>query len=532
MKNRGMKRLAVLAVPLALSGCLVGPDYLKPPTATPLMPEYKETADINFRPATPSDAIDRGPWWNIYGDSALEQLAAQVDISNQNLKAQEAAYRQAVALVRQTQSSLYPTIGYTGAINQNSSSGSRSTAGLQTAAIGNSVGQYASGGSLTWEIDVWGRIRRSIESNSAAAQASAADLAAARLSAQSSLVTNYYSLRVSDQRRRLLEESVTAYARSMQIVQNQVNAGVASRVDLTQAQTLYQQTRAQLVAEGITRAQFEHAIAALVGKTPAEVSVMTAPLPQDVPTIDGGIPSALLERRPDISAAERQMAAANAQVGVAQAAYYPDITLSASINFVSTLITTLFQINSAVWSVGPQLAGTLVDGGGRAAQVEGARASYDQAVATYRQTVITAFQQVEDALAQQRVLVQQEAVQRAAVAAAREAERLSLNQYRAGTVPYTTVIQTQTAALSAEQTLLNVRLSRFTASATLIVALGGGWQNAQLPPPVYIPGVRQPPAASSAPSPASTSAVAPGTSTPASSSTGASTKPRRWWWPF
>ena len=540
MKSVFMKLAATCALPLVLSSCLVGPDYVKPPTATAPMPEYKETADINFRPAMPSDAIDRGPWWNIYGDGNLEQLTAQVDVSNQNLKAQEAAYRQAVALVRQTQSSLYPTIGYTGSVNQNSSSGSRSTAGLQTAAVGNSVGQYASGGTLTWEIDVWGRIRRSIESNSAAAQASAADLAAARLSAQSSLVTNYFSLRVSDQRRRLLEESVAAYGRSMQIVQNQVNAGVASRVDLTQAQTLYEQTRAQLIAEGVSRAQYEHAIAALIGKTPAEISVATAPLPPEVPTIDGGVPSALLERRPDIAAAERQMASANAQIGVAQAAYYPDITLNASINFVSTLISTLFQINSAVWSVGPQLAGTLVDGGGRAAQVDSARASYDQAVATYRQTVITAFQQVEDSLAQQRVLIQQEAVQRAAVAAAREAERLSLNQYRAGTVPYTTVIQTQTAALSSEQTLLNVRLSRFTASATLITALGGGWRNVQLPPPVYVPGVKQtqtPPSkatlpAPASPLPASNSAGTTVTSVSAGSSTAAPAKPRRWWWPF
>ena len=203
-----------------------------PPPATAPAPAYKETADINFRPALPRELVDRGPWWNIYGDPALDQLAAQVDVSNQNLKAQEAAYRQAVALIRQNQSALYPTIGYSGAANQNSASGSRNTSGLQTAALGNSVGQYSFGGTLTWEIDVWGKLRRAIESSSASAQASAADLAAARLSAQSSLATNYFSLRVSDARRRLLEESTAAYARSMQIVQNQVNAGTASRVDL------------------------------------------------------------------------------------------------------------------------------------------------------------------------------------------------------------------------------------------------------------------------------------------------------------
>ena len=345
------------------------------------------------------------------------------------------------------------------------------------------------GGSLSWEIDLWGRIRRTIESDSAAAQASAADLAAARLSIQSMLATNYFSLRVSDRRRQLFERSVAAYAQSLAIVRNQVNAGTASRLDLVQAQTIYEQTRASLVAEGVTRAQFEHAIAALVGKAPAEVSIAPAPLPETVPTIDAGIPSALLERRPDIASAERQMASANAQIGIAVAAYYPDITLAASINFASTILGTLFTVGSAVWSIGPELAGTLIDGGARSAQVEGARANYDKTVATYRQTVLTAFQQVEDGLVQQRLIKQQEEVQQAAVDAAREAEQLSLNQYRAGTIPYTTVIVTQTAALTAEQTLINIRLSRFTASSTLVAALGGGWSDAQLPPPMPVRGI-------------------------------------------
>jgi NodT family efflux transporter outer membrane factor (OMF) lipoprotein len=473
-----------------LSGCgLVGPDYERPQPATAPTPEFKETSDSYFRPAIPRDAIDRGKWWGMYGDPALDQLAAQVDVSNQNLKVAEAAYRQAVALIRQSQSTLYPTIGYTGGISQNSAGGSRSSTGFNTGTSGNSVTQFAVGGSLTWEIDVWGRIRRTIESDSAAAQASAADLMSARLSAQSSLITNYFSLRISDARRRVLQESVAAYGRSLEIVRNQFDAGTVSRVDLAQAQTQYEQTRAQLVAEGINRAQFEHAIAAQVGRTPGEVSVAVAPPPRDVPTVDAGIPSALLERRPDIASAERQMQAANAQIGVAVAAYYPDITLNASINFVSTVLSTLFQIGNAVWSFGPQLAGTLLDGGSRAAQVEGARANYDRTVANYRQVVITAFQQVEDALAQQRILEQQEEVQRRAVAAARDAERLAFNQYRAGTVPYTTVIQTQTAALSAELTLLGVRQNRLIASATLVTALGGGWRDVELPPPAPVSGI-------------------------------------------
>jgi NodT family efflux transporter outer membrane factor (OMF) lipoprotein len=478
-----LRRVAAFAVGLSLAGCMVGPDYKKPPPATAPTPEFKETSDSVFRPALPRDAIDRGPWWSVYGDPTLDKLMAQVDVSNQTLKENEAAYRQAVALIRQTQSQLYPTLGYTGSTQQRSVGGGTSTTGISSGSVGTSVGQFSVGGSLSWEIDLWGRIRRTIESDAAAAQASAGTLAAARLSIQSSLAINYFSLRVSDRRRRLFEESVAAYARSLAIVNNQAAAGTVSRLDQMQAQTIYDQTRAQLVAEGVTRAQFEHAIAALIGKSPGEVSIAPEPLPPGVPTIEAGIPSALLERRPDIASAERSMAAANAQIGVAVAAYYPDITLGSSITFASTMLSTLFTIGSAVWSIGPQLTGTLVDGGARGAQVEGARANYDKAVATYRQTVLTAFQQVEDGLVQQRLAEQQEKVQEAAVAAAREAERLSLNQYRAGTIPYTTVITTQTTALSAEQTLINVRLTRFSASATLVTALGGGWREQDLPMP-------------------------------------------------
>jgi NodT family efflux transporter outer membrane factor (OMF) lipoprotein len=481
-----VKRIVAVGLTMIVSGCgLVGPDYERPQPATPPTMAFKETSDSYFRPAIPRDAIDRGKWWSMYGDPALDQLAAQVDVSNQNLKVSEAAYRQAVALIRQSQSGLYPTIGYTGSVQQQSGRTGSSTA---IVSVGGPTTLTSVGSTLTWEIDVWGRIRRTIESDSAAAQASAADLMSARLSAQSSLVTNYYSLRISDERRRVLEDSVAAYGRSLEIVRNQFNAGTASQLDVAQAQAQYDQTRAQLVAEAINRAQFEHAIAAQIGRAPAEVSVAPAPAPRDVPTIDAGIPSALLERRPDIASAERQMASANAQIGVAVAAYYPDITLNASINFASTVLGNLLNIANAVWSFGPQLAGTALDGGSRAAQVESARANYDKTVATYRQTVITAFQQVEDALAQQRVLKQQEEVQRAALVAARNAERIALNQYQAGTVSYTTVVTTQTTALNNELTLLGIRQSRLTASATLVTALGGGWRDVELPPPVPIAG--------------------------------------------
>jgi NodT family efflux transporter outer membrane factor (OMF) lipoprotein len=468
-----------------MSGCMVGPDYHRPPPAADPTPEYKEVNGVDFRPALPRDTVDRGPWWTIYGDSTLDQLMAQVDVSNQTLKENEAAYRQAVALIRQSQSSLYPTIGYSGSIVQQSGrtgggSSLLSSSGINSSS-GNSVGQFGLGGSLSWELDLWGSVRRTVESNAALAQASAATLASARLSVQANLATAYYSLRTSDERANLYRRSVQAYEQSLQIVQNQVNAGTASGLDLAQAQTILEQTRALYAAEGANRAAFEHSVAALTGKMPSQLSVAPEKLPPTVPTLDAGVPSTLLERRPDIGAAERDMQSTNAQVGVAVAAYYPQFTFSASIDFLSTMLNNLLSMANAVWSLGPQMTGTLIDGGARGAAVEGARANYDKSVATYRQTVITAFQQVEDALAQQHFYAVQESIQRRAVASAREAERLSLNQYQAGTVPYTTVITAQTTALSAEQTLINIRLNRFIASATLITALGGGWREEDIP---------------------------------------------------
>lgn len=492
-----MRRIAALLPVVFVSGCLVGPDYVRPPPATLPTPAYKEAEPVTgaaavFQPAQPRDGVDRGPWWQSYGDPTLDNLAAQIDVSNQNLKVFEAGYRRARALVRQDQSALFPTISGTGATQQAGTGGLRSSSGSTTITRGDtSQGQFTTGATFAWEIDIWGTLRRQIESDSTAAQASDADLANARLSAQTDLATNYFGLRISDDRKRLYEETVAAYARSMQIVQNQVDAGIVSRVDLAQAQAQYEQTRAQLISEAINRALFEHAIALLVGKAPSEIGIEPARTQLTVPTVEAGVPSTLLERRPDIAGAERRMASANAQIGVAIGAFYPQISLGASISFLAGGLGSLLQIGNAVWSVGPQLAGTLLDGGALSAQVEGARANYDATVATYRLTILTAFQQVEDALAQQRILVQQEKVQRAAVAAAREAERLSLNQYRVGTVPYTTVVQTQATALTAEQTLLTIRLNRLIASANLVKALGGGWQQADLPAVTPIGGLKQ-----------------------------------------
>jgi len=499
MKSRTFGIVVPLLGCSLLAGCLVGPDYVRPaPATTP--PAFKEmrgqpaaTAAVpgvpipgEWRPASPQDMADRGAWWSIYNDPLLDSLVSQVEVSNQTLKSDEAAYRQSRALIRQNRSALYPTISASGGpteigTGQGRSSGSSS---------GNAA-QFAATGSLSWEIDIWGSIRRTIENASAAAQASAANLAAARLSIQAEVVVDYFSLRVADESRRLFEASVAAYQRSLQIVQNQVNAGIASNLDLAQARTLLQQTQAQVISATLQRTLFEHAIAALIGKAPAELNIAPSKITDTVPFFDAGIPSTLLERRPDIAAGERQMAAANAQIGVAVAAYYPNLTLGGSLGFLSSTIGALFAVSNSVWSLGPQLAGTVIDGGARGGAVDSARAAYDAAVANYRQTVLTAFQDVEDQLANQRVLTQEETVQLQAVASAREAVQLSLNQYLAGTIPYTTVVVSQTTALSNEQTALNVRLARLTASANLVKALGGGWNTTQLPAPEPIAGLTQ-----------------------------------------
>ncbi|MBV8193805.1 MAG: efflux transporter outer membrane subunit [Alphaproteobacteria bacterium] len=510
---------------VGLSACMIGPNYQRPPPADPPPLAFKETtgpvigAAADFRPALPRDTIDRGPWWTMYGDPVLDGIAPMIDISNQTLIQAEANYRVARALVRQDASGLYPTVTATAQFTQSgrgsSASGSSTTnaGGFVTAGTGSSLSQFSTGPQLAWPIDVWGRIRRQIEADSASAQASASDLANARLSAQSSLATDYFSMRNAEQQIKLYQDTVAAYTRSLQIVDNQVNAGIASGLDLAQARTQLEQARALLIGANINRATFEHAIAVQVGKAPAEFSIEPGPPPPDVPTLDGGVPTALLERRPDIAAAERLMASANAQIGVAQAAFYPSFTLNASMSFISGGLGALLQLSNAVWSVGPQMAATLIDGGALKAQVESARAKYDSQVAGYRQTILVAFQQVEDALVQQRVLIQQEQVQRAAVAAAEEAVTLSLNQYTQGTIAYTTVVTSQTAALTAQQTLLSIRLSRLTASANLVIALGGGWNDTDMPAPYAIGGINQ----------------APQPPMPTTQSLGATNKP---WWKF
>ncbi|MEO7727899.1 MAG: efflux transporter outer membrane subunit [Burkholderiales bacterium] len=470
--NRGANVCAAAAALVLIGGCLVGPNYVRPPAPAPAA--FKEAGD--WKPAQPSDAVSRGKWWEIFGDPKLNALADQVDLSNENVRVAEARLRQAEALVEQSRSGLWPTLAI-------SASATRSRSPNVAGSSGNSpvpVNVYNLPLTASWAPDLWGSVRRTIEGNVANAQTSAANLANARLLAQSQLAINYFQLRVLDARRRLLEDSVAAFQKSMEVTRNRYNAGVAARVELVQAETQLKSTQAQAIDVGVQRAQFEHAIAILLGRPPAAFSLAAEQVALAIPAIPPGLPSELLERRPDIAAAERQMAVANAQIGVAKAAYFPSLTLSASTGFRSNFFADLLTIPSRFWSVGPALAETLFDGGARRAVSKQAQAAYDANVATYRQTVLTAFQQVEDNLSALRILEQEAATQAEAVQSARQSTELTLNQYKAGTVNYLSVIVVQTAQLNNEATAVNLLGQRMVAAVTLVQALGGGWSATQL----------------------------------------------------
>jgi len=467
-----MRRACSLLLATLVAGCSVGPDYQRPPAETPAA--YKENA--GWKPAEPKAAASGQPWWSIYDDAVLDGLERQVTVSNQNLKAVEAAYRQAVAIVAENRAGFFPSLGIDPAMT-------RSKPSTGSFGGGHIRNDFSLPVDASWVIDVWGQVRRTVESTTATAQADAAQLAAARLSAEATLVQDYFQLRVNDAQRQLLEDTVAAYTQQLRITRNKYVAGNAAKSDMAQAQATLENARSQMVALGVTRAQLEHAIAVLVGKPPAAFALapMPTPLALQVPVVPAGVPSTLLERNPTVAQAERQMAAANAQIGVAVAGYFPTLTLTGSYGFASTMLDTLLHASSVTWSFGPQIAANVFNGGLTTAQVAAARAAYDETVANYRQAVLTAFQGVEDNLAALKVLQNQAAVQDAAVAAASDAEHLILNQYRAGTVDYTSVVTAETTALSDRQTALNVLQSRLNASVLLVENLGGGWSEAALP---------------------------------------------------
>ena len=476
-RSRLLRAVVNTLVTAAISaGCAVGPNYHRPPAPVPQ--RFKEAE--GWKPAEPREAASGSDWWSVYDDATLDTLEKQIDVSNQTLKASEAAWREALALVTEARAGLLPTVGVAATGTRSGGPGSARGSGASPPVAVHPTNQFELTGTGSWDIDVWGKIRRTIESNVANARASEADLAAARLSAQAQLAIDYIALRVTDEQQHLLDETVEAYKRSLEITQNQYHVGVVAKADVITAETQLGGAESQQIAIGVTRATLEHAIAVLIGKAPGDFSLPPATLGTAVPVVPPGVPSALLERRPDIAAAERLMAAANAQVGVAVSAYFPDLTLNGSFGYVSNVVSGLVKAPNNLWSFGGSATDTLLDFGARPAQVRRARAAYDAAVANYRQTVLIAFQQVEDELATLRILEQQVQVQDQTVKSANLAVQLALNQYKAGTVAYTAVITAQTIAFADAQTLLNIRQSRLSASVALIEALGGGWSAASL----------------------------------------------------
>ena len=467
------RSLLALAV-CGLSACTLGPAYAPPSAPTPST--FKETA--GWQPAEPADALDRGPWWTLFGDTLLDQLEAQVTVSNQNVAAAVASYAQARALVSLDRAALFPTLGATaGATRSGGGSGGNNGNNGNVGASGSSRtgNSFTAGLEASWEPDIWGRLRLTVTGAEASAQASQADLAAATLSAQALLATDYFALRETDAEEELLRSTVAGYERALTITQNSYNAGISAKTDLLQAQTTLENARATLVGLTSQRAQLEHAIAVLVGKPPGDFSIAVAPWTMAVPTVPPGVPSTLLQRRPDVAAGERAVAAANAQIGIARAAYFPSLSLSGSYGFANSSASQLFKAPNSLWSLGLSVAQTIFDAGATRARVAGAEAARDVTIAQYRQTVLAAFQNVEDQLVVSRTLAEQEGSRRRASAAADLVEQQLLNQYRAGQVAYTSVVTAQASALSARQALVQLVSSQQASAVALIQALGGGW---------------------------------------------------------
>jgi NodT family efflux transporter outer membrane factor (OMF) lipoprotein len=481
MRHRLTRTLLCAAGAAALAGCMVGPNYRNPGLGQPTPPAFKEPG---WTPAQPAELSPKGDWWTLFNDPALSALEARVVVSNQNVAAAEAAYRQAEALVREQRAALFPTVNLTGGATRTGSGRGGGTtitnpdgSTTTTGGGGRSATTYRVSLGASWEPDVWGRIRRGIEAARGNAQASQADLAAATLSAQGALAVDYFDLRGADAQIALLSQAVAGYQKSLQIAQNRYNAGIAPHSDVLQAQSQLASTQADLADLGRTRAAFEHAIAVLAGQTPESFSIAADPnWVAGIPQIPAGLPSTLLQRRPDVASAERRAASARAQIGVETAAYLPSLSLTGSYGFASTELGKLFSASNSVWSLGVSAAETLFNGGLTRARVSAARASYDEAVARYRQTALAALQDVEDQLAASRVLAEEHALRETAARDADLAATMVTNQYREGQVAYTNVVTAQVQALNARRTLVQSATTRETTAVALIQAIGGGWQ--------------------------------------------------------
>ena len=471
------RRAAALAglVGLLLGGCMVGPDYVKP--SAPSTPAYKENE--GWKVAQPSDHLPRGAWWDLFADPELRALEEEVATANQDLKVAEARLREARAAVRFNRAGLFPTLSTT--LGPRSVRESSNQPFLAPGSRPGSSGDLLWSLDMSYEVDLWGRVRRTVASARHEAQATAADLETARLSLQAELAIDYFELRAADAQQQLLEETVKAFEAALRLTMNRFQGGAAPKSDVAQAQTQLDTTRVQATDIAVQRAQFEHAIAVLIGKPPASFSLPRRPLDHRPPDIPVGVPSQLLERRPDIAAAERRVAEANEQIGIARAAYYPTVMLNASVGFEGSSFGNFLNASSLLWSVGASITQTIFDGGRRRATSETARAAYDATVASYRQTTLTAFQQVEDNLTALRVLEQEAQQQRQAVESAQDSLQLFTNRYRGGVDNYLQVITAQTVALANQRNEIDILRRRVGASVLLVKALGGGWSVAELP---------------------------------------------------
>ncbi len=478
--KRPLSTFLLAALLLLAQACTVGPKYVTPTAPAPS--GYKEPLPENFKEMAgwkvgePNDKAAKGKWWEIFGDSQLNALEEQVSVSNQTIKGAEAQFRQARAVVQAARAGLYPTVTGNASVTGVRNSASRG-GGIPTSAAADLLLQ----GTVSWVPDLWGQIHKVVEGDVASAHVSAAELENARLSLQSELASDYFQLRGLDGQKQLLDSTVVAYVRALELTQNRFAQGVASQIDVVQAQAQLETTRAQSTDTQVGRAQFEHAIAILIGKSPSELTVSVAGIEKQPPPIPGALPSQLLERRPDIASAERQVASANAQIGVARTAFYPTLTLNASAGLEGSSLLNWFSWPSRLFSLGPSLAQTFFDAGRRKALTAEAQAAYDATVANYRENVLTAFQQVEDQLAALRYLDQETGEQAAAVAAAERSLSLALTQYQGGVTAYLQVITAQTVALQNEDSAVQLLTRRMVASVDLIQALGGGWNYSDLP---------------------------------------------------
>jgi NodT family efflux transporter outer membrane factor (OMF) lipoprotein len=466
-----------------LSGCAFTPAYERPATPQPAaFKELQGSAPAGWAPAAPADALDRGSWWHLFEDPVLDGLMRQVEIGNQNVAAAVAAYDQARATVAGQRGALFPSLTLNGGADRNASGGGSSNSGNNGGnnSGGRTSNSYRLNIGSSWEPDVWGRLRAGVAVVQANAQASAADLASARLSAQGELAADYFSLRSVDAQRALLATTIDGYRRVLKITQNRFDVGIVPHSDVYQAQTQLASAQSDDLALARPRAQFEHAIAVLIGKAPADFALAPAEWKVTVPDVPVGVPSALLERRPDIAAAERAVAAANAQIGIVRSAYFPQIGLSASYGPSASAIGDLFKASSVAWALGLSATETIFNGGANRAAVRGANAAREQVVARYRQAVLTAFADVEDQLAATRVLARQQDLQRQASAAADKVEEQVLNRYKAGQVSYSEVVQAQVTALNARRALVQTQGNRQGTAVALIQALGGGWHAERL----------------------------------------------------